>query len=241
MSDSFGSMTFPVPIPGPNDSVHDSALDCLGSYLTACLNDQLGPSWSAVNPGKKFVESFQTSEPGDSFNERDLPAMFLYRTASFDEPVTDDWIEQTTDVTVTWVPQSAVQFKKNLRATSINGFSKVVTRALHLGRSPAWIHPADKSTSSKTRGSPLMERAGFFRVPLVTSAKIDYVTVEKGLDVATYPAFSLIIRIFEITNWEDSFDSITMADRAPSKLDETVTSGALQVSKLIPIPPIPTT
>src|SRR6478752_3855559 len=141
-SDKFGALTFPVQIPGPGDSVHDPALDCIGSYLTACLNSMLGSSWKAVNPGRKFVESFNTNNANDEFNERDLPALFLNRTSSFDDHATDDWVETITDVSVTWVPQTAVQAKRVLRSTGVNGLSKVITRALELGRSPAWIDPA---------------------------------------------------------------------------------------------------
>jgi|SRR6478735_1341540 len=233
-SDTFGALSFPVQIPGPTDSVHDPALDCIGRYLQACLNDQLGPSWSVVNPGKRFVESVQTNSPGDTFNERDLPALFLFRSSSTDEQVTDDWTESITDVSITWVPQNAVQVKRAIRYTGVNGFSKVVTRALALGRSPAWVDPADDDSSANALGSVLMTRAGLFKWPFVVSTRVDSVTIEKGTLTDTYPAFTVIIRIFEITDWNESFDSISMADRAPSKLDETVTAGAFNISALIP-------
>lgn len=233
-SDTFGALNFPAQIPGPKDSVHDPALDYIGRYLQACLNDQLGASWSAVNPGRKFVESIQTNSPGDAFNERDLPALFLIRSSSFDDHVTDDWIEVTTDVSITWVPQNAVQAKRVLRYTGVNGFSKIISRALFLGRSPVWVDPLDTDPTSVTLGSVLIERANLFRWPFVTTTKVDQVTVQKGTLVDVYPAFTVMIKIHEITNWEQSFDSITMRDRAVSKLDNTTTAGAFQISELIP-------
>jgi hypothetical protein len=122
MADYFGALTFPAQIPGPNSSVFDPALDAIGGYLSACLNDQLKSSWGAVNPGVPFVKSFRTDTPGYEFNERDLPALFVWRSGSVDEQVTDDWTETITEVTVTWVPQNAVQAKRSLRATGVNGF-----------------------------------------------------------------------------------------------------------------------
>jgi hypothetical protein len=234
VSDNFGALTFPCQIPGPKDSIHDPALDYIGSYLTACLNDQLSTSWQAVNPGVKFVKTYSTNGPGDEFNERDLPALFIWRSGSIDEQATDDWTETITDVTVTWVPQNAVQAKRGLRSTGVNGFSKVITRALALGRSPAWIDPADTDPTSKTLGSVLIERASLFRVPFVTMSRPDTVTILKGREVDVYTAFTVVMKIHEITNWDESFDSIAMANRAPSKLDETVNSGAYNISALIP-------
>lgn len=234
MSDHFGALEFPVQVPGPDDSVHDPALDCLGCYLAACLNDQLGPSWQAVNPGRKFVQSFATNAAFELFNERDLPALFGYRSMSYDEQYTDDWTMTSTDVAMTWVPQNADQAKRALRSTGVNGFSKVVTRALALGRSPAWIDPLDTDPDAPTLGSVLVDRARLIRMPYVISAKSDQVTIQKGMDYDTYPAFTVMIKIQEITEWDESFDSISMVDRAPSKLNETVTSGNYSISALIP-------
>jgi len=234
MSDTFGALEFPVQIPGPNDSVHDPALDLLGAYLMACLNDQLGPSWLAVNPGKKFIESYATNSANDLFNERDLPGLFGTRSMSYDEQYTDDWTMTSTDVAMTWVPQNAVQARRALRSTGVNGFSKVITRALAIGRSPAWVDPADPDPAAAQLGSVLVERANFIRMPYVISSKPDQVTIQKGIDYDTYPAFTVMIKIHEITEWEESFDSVVMANRAPSKLDETVTSGNFDLHSLIP-------
>jgi hypothetical protein len=233
-SDHFGALRFPAQIPGPKDSVHDPALDCIAAYLSACLNDQLGASWQAVNPGRKFVESFTTNGPGDEFNERLLPALFVWRSGSIDEPATDDWLETVTDVSVTWVPQNAVQAKRGIRSTGVNGFHKVVSRALALGRSPAWVDPSDTDPTSKTLGSVLITRAELFRWPFVTMSKMDQVTIQKGTLVDVYPAFTVMIKIHEITKWDESFDSISMTDRAVSKLDNTTTSGGFNISELIP-------
>lgn len=234
MSDHFGALEFPVQVPGINDSVQDPALDCIGGYLMACLNDQLGPSWQAVNPGRKFVESFATNAANDLFNERDLPGLFLYRSISYDEQYTDDWTMTSTDVAVTWVPQNADQAKRALRSTGVNGLSKVITRALALGRSPAWVDPADTDPEAEVLGSVLVDRARLIRMPYVISSKNDRVTIEKGMEYSTYPAFTVMVKVQEITEWDQSFDSLVMADRAPTELNETVTSGNYSISALIP-------
>lgn len=234
MSDHFGSLTFPVPVLPDGYPVSDPTLTYIGSYLTACLNSQMGSSWGSVNPGRKPVESFQTQAPGDTFNERDLPCLYLWRSSSTDEQCSDDWTETITDITLTWVPQTADQAKRSLRASGINGLSKVITRALALGRSPSWVDPQDTDPQSLSRGSSLMERARLFRRPFVTSSRMDTVVIEKSGDTSTYPAFTVILKIHEITEWDESFDSIMMANRAPTKLDETVTSGNFTLESLIP-------
>lgn len=233
MSDTFGTLNFPVQSPTEYESVHDPALTMLGNYLQACLNAQLNKSWQVVNPGKKFVETVQENNPGDTFNERDLPALFVFRTAIQDDQVTDDWTEQTTDVQVTWVPQTAVQAKRVMRTTGVNGLAKVIARALELGRSPVWVDPSDTDPDALVRGSVLIERAKLFRWPFIVSVRPDTVTITKDRDIQ-YPAFTCIIRIHEITQWDDSFDSVLMQPRAPSKLDETVTSGNFSLESLIP-------
>lgn len=233
MSDQFGSLTFPVPV-NTELPVADPTLDMLGSYITACVNYQMADSWGSVNPGVKMIQSFQTQAPGDTFNDRDLPCLYIWRSSSIDDQVTDDWTETTTDVTLTWVPQNADQSKRSLRSSGTNGFTKVITRALRLGRSPAWIDPLDPDPDALTRGSVLIERAKLFRWPFVTTSRIDTVVITKGTQSSTYPAFTTILKIHEITQWDESFDSIMMAPRAPSKLDETVTSGNFNLESLIP-------
>ena len=235
MSDHYGALEFPVQIPDVKDSVHDPAIDCLGRYLQCCLNDQLGQSWSAVNPGRKFVESIQTNSPGDAFNEKDLPALFLTRQSTTDERISDDWVESLSDVSITWVPQNAVQAKRVLRFTGSNGLSKVISRALFLGRSPAWVDPGDPDPNARTLGSVLINRAGLLRWPVVLMTKIDSVTIEKGTLVDVYPAYTVVVRINEITNWDPSFDSVAMADRPQTKLDNSITSGNFNISELIPL------
>lgn len=234
MSDRYGALQFPVSPPVGKDSVSDPALDYIARYLQACLNAQLNQAWSAVNPGRNFVQSYQTQSPGDTFNERDLPCLYVGRTAMIDDQVTDDWVECTTDVTLTWVPQNAEQAKRSLREPGFNGFQKVVSRALSLGRSPSWVDPLDADPAALTLGSVLIERARLFRWPFLTGGRQDTVVITKGTQSSEYPAFTLTMKIHEITQWDNSFDSITMASRDPSKLDETVTSGGLSIEAKIP-------
>lgn len=234
MADQFGAISFPVDAPTSGTSVNDPALDYIAQYVQACCNFQLAASWGSVNPGKKFIQSYQTQSPGDTFNDRDLPCLYVWRSHETNDRVTDDWVETTTDVTLTWVPQNADQAKRSLREPGANGFQKVVGRALALGRSPVWVDPLDPATDAKTLGSVLIDRAKLFREPFLTTARQDTVVITKGTQTSTYPAFTLMMKIHEITQWDPSFDSIAMAPRAPSKLDETVTSGNFSLESLIP-------
>jgi len=234
MSDQFLALEFPVAPPANTQSVTDPALDYIAQYLQACLNYQLSAAWGSVNPGSKFVQSYQTQSPGDTFNDRDLPCLYVWRSAIVNDKVSDDWVECTSEVTLTWVPQNATQAKRSLREPGANGFQKIVARALELGRSPVWIDPADTDPDAPNLGSVLIERARLFRWPFVVSGRQDTVVITKGTNTSTYPAFTIIMKIHEITQWDNSFDSIVMADRAVTKLDETVTAGAFSIETLIP-------
>lgn len=238
MSDHYGSLSFPIQAPASGSSVADPALDYIAKYLQACLNAQMGTAWAVVDPGvnpvRKFVQSYQTQSTGDTFNDRDLPCLYVWRGSITNDKVSDDWVEVTTDVTLTWVPQNADQAKRSLREPGVNGLHKIVSRALQLGRSPAWIDPADPDPIALTRGSALMERARLFREPFITSSRQDTVVITKGLESSSYPAFTLTMKIHEIDQWDNSFDSIMMANRDPSKLDETITSGNFSLEALIP-------
>jgi hypothetical protein len=142
MADEFGGIQFPVLPPAGDGSVSDPGLDKLGAYLSAVLNAELGTAWGAVNPGVPFVRTVAAYLPQDlGFNEKLLPALFLERTSTVNEHITDDHVQATSDVTVMWVAQNAVQAARAVRAPGINGFHKTITRALELGRHPAWIDP----------------------------------------------------------------------------------------------------
>lgn len=237
MSDNFGTLEFPVSPPAGDEAIHDSTLSKIGAYLAVCLNDALATSWKTVNPSATFVKTVQTNSPDDStFNTKELPALYLWRTAINLDQVTDDWTEAVSDVTLLWVPQDAVQAKRSLRAPGVNGFAKVVARALELGRHPGWVDSGDQDPQAKTLGSVLIERCNLFRWPFLTLCKYDTLEIPKGSETASYPAFTANLRISEITNWDESYDSIVGADRAASKLDETVTQGpGFNIESLLPV------
>lgn len=231
MADTFGVLEYPVvqPPPSDNDSVTDPALDKIGAYLQAVLNAHIGLAWFTVNPGKKFVEQFFTNSPSDStFNERDLPSLFLWRQQTVDDQLTDDWVETFTDVTVLWVPQNAEQAKRSLRDPGMNGFQKTISRALYLGRDPAWIDATDQDTEALSRGSVLMIQAGLFREPFVTTCRREPLAIVKDETRASYPGISLTMKIAEITVWDPA------AHGFESQVDVTSTAGALTLESKIP-------
>jgi hypothetical protein len=239
MADEFGAVQFPVAPPRNDDqSVTDPALDKIGSYLQAVLNNRLNAAWGAVAPNTKFVQQFFTNNPTDStFNDRDLPALFLWRSRSMDDQLADDYLETITDVVVLWIPTTADQFKRSLRDPIFNGFQKATSQAINVGRDPAWVDPLDPDSESPELGSVLMERAGLFRMPYATTCKrVDNgVKIDKGSGTATYPAYVLTLRISEVNRQDPSVHGV------PSKLDSVQTSGSLVLESILPIPPPPVT
>jgi hypothetical protein len=242
MADKFGALQFPAQSPNlaAGDAVTDPRLDKIARFLQAVLNADIGQAWSSVSGGKKFVETTSTNDPSDStFNERDLPALFIYDPRSASNQMTDDLVEDVSQVTVLWVPATAEQAKRSLRSTGVNGFKKAVERAFYLGRHPAWCDDGDTDPDSATFGSALMIRAGLAKWPSVKSAQTAPLTiVTDGAQPRHYSGFSLTVELSEVTIWDVSLPapgSLPQAgDNAPSKVDILSTAGALVLDSLIP-------
>lgn len=231
MPDQFGSLQFPVQYPDvkAGDTVTDPRLDKISNYLQAVLNADAGKAWGAVSAGRKFVEQVFTNDPNDSvFNEKDLPALFVFDPRSTSNQMTDDLVEDVSTLTVLWVPQNAEQSKRSFRSNAANGFKKVVQKNLYVGRHPAWFDPGDPDEDALTRGSVLITRAGLCKWPFIQSAQSVPVTIVTDSGSRTYQAFALTMVVSEITEWDPGSYSPT------SKVDTTMTAGALNLEFVIP-------
>lgn len=232
MADQFGALEFPAQAPNlaAGDSVTDPRLDKLGGFLQAVLNADVGLAWNVVSPGKKFVEQMFTNDPADStFNERDLPSLFVYDARSTSNQMADDLVEDVSQVTVLWVPQNVDQARRSLRSTGVNGLKKSVERAFYLGRHPAWVDPGDPDPDAAMLGSVLMTRAGLCKWPFVRSAQTTPLTiVTDGSAPRTYPGYSLTVELSEVTQWDPGAYSPTSA------VDTTQTAGALGLEFILP-------
>ena len=201
--DRFGGLEFPAQVPGADEAVTDRAIGTIAAYLAAVIRADLQAAWSRVAPGQSVVEQSFTSDPEDStFNERDLPALFVWRRSDKTESWTDDWVRVETDVGILWVWRPQDQVKRSLRAPIYNGIRRAVDRALYLGRHPAWVDPDDEDPTAQELGSVLMTRAGLVEWPEVSTSKVAPITIQMlGHESRKYPAILCSLSISEITEW----------------------------------------
>lgn len=160
MADTFGGLTIaPVPTPGAGDVLSDPALDIVGDYLKAVINDRLGTAWNAVVPGLngndedpvRFV--FKHDPQSGEFNQKHLPALYIWRADIKNEVLADEWECQRTMLRMLWVLPSVPQRKLVTRAPILRGFAAVVDAAIRNTRDAAYVMAGDSDPTAATRGS----------------------------------------------------------------------------------------
>lgn len=187
MPDLYGSL--PLPIPAPADpsaeAVADPALDVWAAYFKAFVNANGTAAWAACFPRAKGTQDAPgeqvppiratfTHQPTDDtaapFNERHLPALYLYRAAGpapryegIDRRVSRD------AVTFLWVFPTGAQAAERIRVPYVNGLVKMVDRAIEAYRDPNYVHPLDASPTARTL--PLEPEAVRLAVATSTSAQ----------------------------------------------------------------------
>lgn len=146
MADLYGLTTFPVTAPGTGEAVGDGALDVLLAFFKAAVNADAATAWDPREPGRPPVLSTFAHNPEQSFNDNTLPALFLWRSGRGQVSQTaDGWFVQTSQLTLTWVMQSTTQAKAIVRTPFANALDKVLARAIHYGRHPAYVVDSDRA------------------------------------------------------------------------------------------------
>lgn len=167
MSDVFGALSLPVPVPtARNDlpipltagqtSLADPALDTLLSYIQAVLEYELTTAWAVRAPGnqiKKAARFTSTNDPLEGeFNDNQLPGLFLFRSKG------EDFHRYAADLPATaetlllhWVFPADTQHKERLRNNVINGLSKALVTWLEWGVHPAWVVAGDLAQPAAIR------------------------------------------------------------------------------------------
>lgn len=152
MTEKYGDVSFPVPIPTRGEASGDRARSILLGLVKAVLNAYVLPAWNDVCPGKKVVEStFPFNPEWEMFRDSGLPAVYLWRNAG-DPPerMGDEWREQRDFVHVRWVFPVQPQTVAKLREPIVGALTKAVDRALFNTRDPAYVHPDDTDEMAPT-------------------------------------------------------------------------------------------
>ena len=204
MGDTFGAISKPVAT--GHDPVSDPALRYLGEYLAAVLNTYAGDAWTEVAATEPMVRSVFTHDPErHDFNERDCPALFLWREESKPQRIADDIVADEPTIHMLWIFAPATQHKDRDRKPIFAAFRSLVTGALEQGRDPAWIVTGDTDTNAATRGSLIQLWAGLSRInpPSFKVAELD-VELFDGGRIEPYDGILCDFRVEELRERDPS-------------------------------------
>ncbi len=157
MSYSWGGTALPLAAPATGEAATDKALTVVADYLQAFVNAYGSVAWAAVAKlgpdGTSPIRSVFTHNPEDprrEFNDKDLPALFLWRESGDDEWLAADWRVDTAVWKALWIFPPAKQDKQTVRDPFLGGLAKLVSFALKKGRDPAYQVTGDTDDFSVT-------------------------------------------------------------------------------------------
>lgn len=151
MADTYGAIAIPVAATTP---AGDPALTKLGNYLKAVVNVKALTAWTAARPRGiaaeqlpiRFVRLANPEEEG--FNDKDLPALYLWREDGDFQQRTTDWHCDESHIKLIWALPSGTQLQQGERKSFFNALAKVIADALERGRDPNWADAGDPDVAA---------------------------------------------------------------------------------------------
>ncbi len=161
MADRFGAISLPATAAPAGQPDGDPALFYIGEYLKAYINAKLTTAWQAVAPTQQPIKSvfYDSPSAGGEFNERDLPALYIFRGDTVTDQIAEDWNVESTNVTVQWVFSPMDQAKLSKRRPFSNAVDKAVKVAIERGRDPTYVISGDPDPKAPTFGSDVFGSA----------------------------------------------------------------------------------
>lgn len=145
MPEYYGALPLPTVAPAVNEAAGDPALRYIVEYLQAVLNVECAAAVQAVWRDVDTVRTIFAHDPSEVvFNERDMPALFLYRENApsiFWEG--HDWRIARDQLTLLWVMPPGTQANRRARMPLVNAIVKAVDKAIESYRHPAWVVTGD--------------------------------------------------------------------------------------------------
>lgn len=166
MSFTWGATVLPLVAADGTDAVTDKAASVLLAYFRAFLNAHAPVAWQSVFkstvvsvPTTPVVGAFVNDPATSEFNERDLPALFLWRTGGVqreggdDDWIAADWRVMTDNWTLLWIFPTAVQGIQQARDPIVKGLAALLGYALKRGRDSSYAITGDADISAATRAA----------------------------------------------------------------------------------------
>jgi hypothetical protein len=188
-----------------HEAAGDPGLTVLADYLQTFILTYGAAAWTAIagaSPANQSVPCFRafTHDPSETeFNERDLPAIFLWRTGSAETPawIADDYRVTFDTVRVLWVPPAAPQAQGTRRHPFTNAIVKLIDDAIGRERFPEWVRKGDTDPESPYIGSQLLDSMGAWRLWIAKYQPHNLMIGMAGSDPRTYAALAIDLHLEE--------------------------------------------
>lgn len=210
MADTYGPITLPIDPPENQDeSVSDPLLDISLEFFQAFINFYGGAAWRKVAPSNnsKPVANIFASDPEDViFNEKDLPALYMWRVGSGGNgdggSTGTDWLSEDIrlirdQLMLFWVFPPARQRFRGFREQFEAGAAKMLHVAIEMGQDPCWVKDGDPDPLRHTYGSVFPRLAGWQSM-VMSKWQDRAMKVDMGNgQTRTYPAMLTTIEVAE--------------------------------------------
>lgn len=160
---TLGGLSIPLAPTPRGETPADPALSTFARYLTAILRTYAGAAWTALAPAEPIVRKYFTHDPEEyEFVDKDLPALYLFRTGSAKqiEQFAEDWRVHHDGVRIFWVLPYASQDKQAERKAFLPAVGKLIDSAFDRGRDPAFVAVGDPDPTAARQGSVVQRIAG---------------------------------------------------------------------------------
>lgn len=183
----------------------DPALSIILKFLQAFLNDNALTAWQAVAPGLKVVATTWPDKPPASFNAKNLPALFGFRTGEpKEEWVGDGILVSTAEITALWVMPWAQQETQRRRINFRNAIGRLVNVGIERGRTPGYVVTSQTIPSSPdydpiaaAQGSLVYPLLGAWSLNYIKSKPTSFVDEMPGNDSQTFDALEMTLELRE--------------------------------------------
>jgi hypothetical protein len=218
MADTIGLTTFPIAAPAlSTDVVGDLALQRLGAFLQSSLNRMGNTAWRTRGASTaNVVEHVFYRNPKRLFDERRLPALYLWRTSSKRAREADDLLKVTSRITIYWVSAPAQESHDIAREPFERAVDIMIARALHRERDPSWVVSGDTDPLAAAQGSFLPTWLGYSWLLKGDATELEMTAdVHDGDGHRSVMFFGLAtgVDIEEMAGWDrDEFTSVAALD-----------------------------
>ena len=185
-----------VPVPDPCIGL---ILDFLATWLNT--DEMATAAWAPLAGAAGAVPVLRVfaHDPEDVvFDEKHLPALYLWRDSATHSYRGDDWEDDTTELKMLWVYPLAQQSNQRVRQPYANVITKLIDAGIERGRTPSWVQPGDTDPNASTLGSLFWIFAGFDRLFFKswTKGKLRIIAADKS-DTLDYPAIEMTLELVE--------------------------------------------